>query len=293
MNIFEKVKTYTGTAGLLVMVAAAVLYRIKPDWKLYCLIGAGLGAVLFMAYFVFNFREVKQALGGRTTLYSLNTLLAVMLVLGIIGLLNFLSSRHHKRWDITEGKIHSLSDQSIKVLQNLDKNQRDVEVSCFFKEGDAPEAKMRDMLDMYQAESRRLKAQFFDPAKNPGLAKKYNIEEYNTTVLTSGDKEVKIKGLGEEDITNALIQVSREARKTLYFLEGHGEIPIDQADDNGFSFLKEQLEKENYVVRKLMLVREPGIPHDCSVLIVAGPRVAVTPQEIRVINDYLAANPKK
>ena len=146
---------------------------------------------------------------------------------------------------------------------------------------------MRDLLEMYTAASHRLKVQFFDPAKSPGLAKRYNIEEYNTAVFSSKDKEAKIKGQTEEEITNALIQVSRDAKKTVYFLQGHGEASIDETRENGYSHIKEELEKENFIVKKLVLLNEPGIPHDCSVLVIAGPKVAITPQELKVINEYL------
>lgn len=282
-------KSIAGTIGIGILVAAAVVFRIKPDWKTYCLVGAGVGLALFVLYLVLSWAEVKKALSGRSTMYSANTVLAIAMVLGIIGLLNFLSNRHHKRWDITEGKIHSLSDQSLKVLANLDKTARKVEVNAFFKEGDAPGQKMKDLLTMYQAESRELKVQFYDPAKNPGLAKRFNIEEYNTTVFTSGEKETKITGFGEEEITNALIQVSRDLRKTVYFLEGHGEVNIDAAEPNGYTIAKERLEKENYVVKKLQLATAPAFPHDCAVLVLGGPQVAVTPPELKAIDDYLTS----
>lgn len=285
----ESLKSYIGTAGMALLFVAAIAYRLRPEWKLYCMIGAGVGLAFTIGYVVLNFRDVKNALSGRTTLYSANTALAIAMVLAIVGMLNFLSARHHKRWDITEGKIHSLSDQSIKVLRNLEKTGRKVEVNAFFQEGDAPEAKMRDLLSMYQAETRQLKVQFFDPAKNPGLAKRFNIDEYNTTVLTSAERETKIKGLGEEDFTNALIQVSRDTHKTVYFLQGHGETDIDSKDQLGLSQAKENLEKENYIVKKLPLATASAFPADCSVLVIAGPQAGVTPDEQRVIEGYLEA----
>lgn len=280
-------KSVIGTVGLCLIAAASVVYFIKPDWKLYCMIGGGVGVAALIAYVVLNFADVKAALSGRTTLYSANTVIAVVMVMAILVLLNFLSNRHHKRWDITEGKVHSLSDQSIKVLRKLTTDGRKVEINAFFQEGDAPQAKMKDLLEMYQAESRMVRVQFFDPAKNPGLAKRFNIEEYNTTVFTSDERETKIKGITEEEVTNALIQVSRDAHKNVYFLAGHGEASIEQADQNGYTVAKEQLEKQNYTVKKLELATAPSFPADCTVLVVAGPRVGITEPELKAIDEFL------
>ena len=53
-----------------------------------------------------------------------------LLVLGILAIVNFLSVRHQKRVDLTEQQLYSLSEQTRKVLENL---ETEVEVMGFFR----------------------------------------------------------------------------------------------------------------------------------------------------------------
>src|SRR3989304_1930934 len=56
----------------------------------------------------------------RGTRYGLNTALALMLFLAIVVGVEALAIRHNVRVDLTEGRRHSLSDQSIKLLRSLE-----------------------------------------------------------------------------------------------------------------------------------------------------------------------------
>ena len=68
--------------------------------------------------------------------------------------------------------------------------------------------------------------------------------------------EKQSEALREEDITNALMKLVKGEKKTIYFVQGHGEKNIDDSERNGYSTRKAGLEKENYVVKTVNLVRK-------------------------------------
>src|SRR6185295_13852460 len=68
---------------------------------------------------------------------------------------------------------------------------------------------------------------------------------------------------------------------------GHGEKQTQSADKEGFNLANSALEKENYVVKALNLVREGKIPEDASVVVMAGPTSEPFPNELEILDAYL------
>ena len=281
MDTMKKNLNYIGLG--LIFLALGVL-RIWPMKKLVIYALAALGVIAIGTYLGLNIGQLKQGLKRKSFLYSSNLLLVVVLVLGIIVLINLFFSQHHHRFDFTEARLHSLSDQSIKVVQAL---KQDVNVKAFFREGNMGRVRMEDLLKIYAYHSPKIKYEFIDPDKNPGLIKRYEITQDGTTIIECGDKENRITAATEEDFTNALIKVTREKKKVIYFLEGHGEHSIDVTDENGYSFAKGDLEKLGYEVKKQELALSETFPKDCALLVIPGPQKDLLPNELDAIKTYL------
>ena len=113
-------------AGL-VLLAAAVVQGLgtRFDWPMVArwgrwwwpLVLGGLALVLLSLLPLW--RDPRATLGARTVRYGLNTFAAVLLVLGLITVVEALSSRHGARLDLTENRRHSLAPQTIQVLRAL------------------------------------------------------------------------------------------------------------------------------------------------------------------------------
>ena len=101
-------------------------------------------------------------LKSRTVKYGSNALVAALITFGILAVVNFLSGRPHWRFDTTEGGMYSLSDQTITLLQSLDK---DVRVAAFFREQNR--GRYEDLLQDYAYYSRRFSYRFVDPDSRP------------------------------------------------------------------------------------------------------------------------------
>ena len=134
------------------LVFAAVAIRFtRPEWQQWYngLALAGLACTLL--YILSQWREVVRSFSGRQARLGSLAAGSVVVVLGILIAINYLSSRHNKRWDLTAAKQFSLSDQTKKVLQGL---QKPVHIRVFDRsEGFA---RFRERLDEYQYQSKQL-----------------------------------------------------------------------------------------------------------------------------------------
>lgn len=277
-------KNYLNYISLGLLVAAVVILAVWPQYRTAAWISGGAGLVALVVYLIINLSTLKEGLKRRSFIYSSNLALIIILVLGILVVLNFFLSRHHYRLDFTAAKIHSLSEQSVSVVKNL---KQEVVIKAFFRDSNVSRQTMENLLKNYAYHSARIKYEFIDPDKNPGLVKKYDITQDGTTVFECGDKENRITTTSEEDVTNAIIKVTREKKKTICFLEGHGENSIEDSSDVGYSTVKTELEKIGYEVKKLTLALADNFPDDCALLVIPGPRKGILPNEFQTIKNFL------
>ncbi|OPX25464.1 MAG: hypothetical protein B1H02_01435 [Candidatus Latescibacteria bacterium 4484_107] len=225
---------------------------------------------------------MKALWSKRSLKYGSNTFLLIVIVLTVVAMVNFVSTKHHHRFDLTKGKLYSLADQTVQVLKNL---KKDVKVIAFYREGSGQE--LRDRLQEYDYRSDRFSFEFVDPDKNPEKAKLYGIRSYKTIVVQSGTKEEKIREDSEKELTNAILKVTREGNKVIYFVEGHGENRTDDSGKEGYSYVKKGLEDANYDVKTVLLAQEGKVPEDCAILVVSGAQRAFLSNEIEMIETYI------
>jgi ABC-type uncharacterized transport system involved in gliding motility auxiliary subunit len=281
MEFIKKSLKYIALAFILVALATLA---VRPE-KTAVILGTGLlGVLALAAYAVLNLASLTKGFRRKSFIYSSNTLLVVVLVLAILALANYFLSKHNYRADFTAAKIHSLSDQSVTVLKNL---KTDISIKGFFRDGNYGRGAMENLLKIYAYHSPRVKYEFIDPDKNPGLVKRYDVTQDGTTIFEAGGKESRITASGEEDVTNALIKVTRIQKKVIYFLEGHGEATLAESEGNGYATAKTELEKLGYEVRKHTLALATDFPKDCALLVIPGPQKDLLPNEFETLKSYI------
>lgn len=281
----EKFRQYLNYIATVLILLSLVSLIIWPYKKIIALLLGLAGAAALVTYIFLNLPALKKGFKRKSFIYSSNSIVIVALVLTILFVINSFFARHHYRFDFTETKLHSLSDQSVQVLKNL---KKDINIKSFFREGNFNRAKMENLLKIYNYHSKNIKYELIDPDKNPGMVKRYDITEDGTTILESGDKESRITSTSEEDMTNAVVKISREKKKMIYFLEGHGEASIEVSEERGFSIAKEELEKLAYEVKKLTLALSDTFPKDCSLLVIGGAEKDLLPNELETIRNYIS-----
>jgi ABC-type uncharacterized transport system involved in gliding motility auxiliary subunit len=281
-NPMNKIIPYGALLGLVLILVGLGQYGISRIWKLFSWITVVLGAVFILLYAAFHFSELKRKLSLRSVQYGGNALATALILLMILAGLNFIANRHPLRLDFTAGKQFSLSDQTKSILKKL---QKDVHITAFYQ--DNKQDAMASLLKSYRSHSTRFSYDFVDPDKKPALAKQYGITSYNTTVLECGGNTERVTTQQEQDVTNALIKVTRDAKKAVYFLQGHGEPDIDDSERGGYASAKKAVENENYSVQKISLAEKKSVPIDCAILVVNGPQKSPFPSELDSIQTYL------
>lgn len=278
----KKTDNIIGIVGIVFVFAALIWYSINRVWAVYhwILLIAGLIGV---GYYIFVFyKNRNKAISKRSLKYGSNVTIQVIVVLAIIAMLAFISTRRHFRWDWTSSHLYSLAPQTKMVLDNL---KKDVKVIAFFKSVEQRNA--RDVLDEYHYRSSHFKYQFVDPDEHPEIARQYGIRSYGTLAVECGPKRELVKKLTESNLTNAIIKVTRNKEKVIYFLTGHGEHSITDASPEGYKNAVDAIEKENYIVKELNLARRKSIPDSCTALVIAGPKSNFLPGELDSIKAYL------
>ncbi|MGH7412136.1 MAG: GldG family protein, partial [Candidatus Methylomirabilis sp.] len=171
-----------------------------------------------------------------------------------------------------------------KVVRGLAK---EVQATAFYRSDQPDRRPAEDLLRQYADLSPKFRYEIVDPDRSPGQAKRYGITTYGTTVLETKEKEEKITEIDEEHLTNGLVKLLREGKRTIYFLKGHGENELDDASRNGYRQAKEALEKANYQVKELLLLREPQVPVDASALVISGPKRDLIETELKALKGFI------
>lgn len=286
--------------GLLLLVAAALYYSVTSQWDKWDLGLAIAGGALFVVGIVANYKQIVVTLGKRSTKYASNYVVSVILVVALISGMNFVSQRHHKRFDLTGSGQFSLAPQTTQILDKLGK---DLEIKAFFPGGDYP--RLKELLVEFRTRSRRVRYEFIDPDRQPAVAKQYEVTTYGTfsnpftgtelkfgtVILITGNRKEKIEKrseeVREEDLTNAIIKVLKTETKKVYFVQGHGEKEPNDTERTGYSEAKKGLEDQGFKVETVNLATEGKVPLDARVLVLAGPTTEPFPHEMQFLTDFL------
>jgi ABC-type uncharacterized transport system involved in gliding motility auxiliary subunit len=218
----------------------------------------------------------------RQTKFTAYVTLYILIIIGVLGLANWLASRHNKTVDTTSNKRFSLSDQTLKVVSGL---KQDVKVTYFDKTSDFQRAK--DLLDRYDTLSTKLSVDYVDPDKKPQIARAAGVRSYGTTFIEAGTRRQEAKSLTEEEVTGALIRALKGGERNVCSVSGSGEHTFDDTGRTGYSSAKDAIEKNNYKTRTISLLEKPEVPKDCTVLLVAGPRFDYVQPIVNAIKTFV------
>ncbi len=224
--------------------------------------------------------------------------LSFVLLIGILVVVNVISSKYYVLKDLTEEKLLSISDQTKKILKELDSKAKSenkkLEIIAFMREGDEETREFERLMKQYEYNSKSIKWEIIDPEKKPQLATKYEVKTLGTVVISYGEKTIKVdisaqdqNKTPESQISNAILKIVRVIEPKVCFTEGHGEKDPNDTEILGISKLGEFLKNEGFQVGKIRTWDPTPIESVCDLIIVAGPQLGFTPSEITKISDYL------
>ena len=240
------------------------------------------------------------------------TLLGLSLLVGI----NILATKVFVRQDLTKNNHYTLSAETKACIRAM---EAPIDIILTIPEHpEQPELKeiqlyLRKLLREYamfsqQSGQSQLIVEHLDYYRqtNRTLAiQQINSIEANTVVLLlKGERSIKIQPAdlfeikdqkivgfkGEQAITSALISLTKDTSEKIYFLQGHGEMALNQVDlERGLSELKIRLSQNHYQVAELDLSTHESVPEDADLLIIPSPQGALLAQEQDKIRRYMTA----
>ena len=272
-----------GWIGTLLVFLGVAIRLFRPQWDQYAYWAAIAGLVCVALYTLSQWREIGRSFQKRETKLGAMTSISVIAVLAILVFANYLVGRRDKRWDLTAGGTYTLSDQSVRVLNNL---KSPVRVFVFDQPGSFQ--RFRDGLGSYEYASRNIQVEYVDMDRQPTRARDYNVGNYGTVVMEYNGRRETVMSEREQDLTNALIKVTTGRQIKAYFVQGHGEKNSTGNDRSGLANIVGLLKRDNYTVDTIVLAQaQGGVPADASVVIVAGPTSDFLKPEVDALAAYL------
>lgn len=251
-----------------------------------------------LAFFVSCFAgaliQERKAIGSfltmKTTKHGMNMGALIGLVVVVLVVVNFLAVRHYKVWDFSGSQSNTLSEQSVKLVKSLDS---ELLVRFFYKKGvegnEENRKSFRELIKKYQDQGSNIKLEFVEVNERPDLAEEYGVTKGSGVIFLEYKKRRnRVEKIDEQEVTSALVKVTREKDKNIYFIVGHGERDLEEAKEaTGLNALKIMLENNRYVVKTLASNLNARIPDDADVVMIVGPTQNFLDYEIQGLEDYL------
>ena len=225
--------------------------------------------------------------GRRSTMVGANAIIATLAMLVILGLINFLGVRYVQRVDLTENQLFTLSPQSQQVVKNL---QQPVKVWVFAANQNPAD---QELLKNYRRYGSNFNFEFVDPQVKPTLAEKFKVQGPGQVYLEYGSKQKSLQTISDAErlsevrLTNGIEQIISDRTDKAYFLQGHGERPLEQAEGS-LSDAVNALKEKNFIAQPLSLAERSAVPEDASLVVVAGPKRTLFPGEAQALRNYLS-----
>ena len=287
-------------AGLMLLAASLIASSLSVNSQLVSnlLLLTGL---LLSGFALFSLRDDIGQLFRES---RREMLLTTVGLIGILVAVAWLTALHPLRMDLTANREYSLSPQTVKMMQSIDKP---VHITFFHDRG------MRETVELYElfaAQNDKITVEFFDPMINPAQAKLRGVEFAGTALYESEGRKLTINGPTETDIANGILRITQAKQQIACFVDGHGEpdpfsleshdhmegdaghshgleTKFVQHERHGMAKARGGLEAMNYVVEKVSLLKTDAELSRCAVLIVAGPQSPLLEAELRSIDRYL------
>ncbi|MGC8743909.1 MAG: GldG family protein [Verrucomicrobiia bacterium] len=244
--------------------------------------------------------------------------ISALAVLSIVIMVNYLSARHFKRFDVTASKQWRLSAYTIRFLNSL---TNDIKVIVYFDKDNPAYDMTLSLLKEYAAICPEIKLNVVNPTTNPADAERikqnYRLGSsegkdavifdcngqtkivYSNEIIdyelepveNSSQREFRKKIIGfkgESYFTSALIWVTQPRQLKVYYVQDHREHNLSSRDEIvGYSKFADLLSEMKLKPEPISLLGSADIPADCSLLIIAAPLEPYTSDEVDKIERYL------
>lgn len=241
------------------------------------------------------------------------------LVLAVVVMVNYLGARWYHRSYLSSQTRQPLSPLTVGLLRSLT-NQ--VKVTLFYDKEDPLYTTIYALLTDYHNINPRLNVAAvdyrWDAAEAENIKNKYaghfiGVTNKNLIIFDGGAQVKVVNGdalaeytleavpneterewrrkpvafLGEKMFTASLLAVTSPRQLKAYFLTGHGEHALDGGDEAGYLAFASVLHQNAIRTKTLSLLGTNTVPADCNLLVIAGPAIEISTNELSKIQQYL------
>jgi hypothetical protein len=173
-----------GVLGSVLLGFALVSTFVLPLDSWYVVGNGAFGGLLLLAYMVFGFESFRGLFGQRSTRYGAGAAVYTALFVALLAGINYLGTRYHHRWDVTEAGVYTLSPQSRQVVKELSGT---LTMTAFVEGGIDPG--LEALLDTYRyAAPERVEMRLVDPDREPVLVDQMKITSAPSIHLAYGSE---------------------------------------------------------------------------------------------------------
>jgi ABC-type uncharacterized transport system involved in gliding motility auxiliary subunit len=249
------------------------------------------GIALLISYVILDPTAARDLVSSRQSRFGTLSVVITAVVLGILVMANVLAARSTQALDLTRYKVNTLAPESIQVAQRLDS---DATVTLWDLNNDPSLSNLQNLLDRYHSVNPLLKVTVADPNFDPTTARAQGVVggsslpflvityHGKTQVLTPGSQN-------EQDFTAALLKLESNRTPVVCWVGGEGEVDLKNTDSLlGYSEASDQMEKDNFTVKDLLLSQAESVPAGCDLVAIVGPTKPLTDSAAKSLTDYLA-----
>lgn len=252
---------------------------------------------------------------------GMDVLLRTMVVVVVVGMVNYLAGRYYQRLHLGSESRTELHPRTVAFLKTL---TNEVKVTVYYDKEDALYSSVAALLNEMRDVNPQLRVTMVDYLRDAAAAQKIKSEyklgesadeqDRNLVIFDSQKRTRVINGnalaeytleqvpnekerefqrkrtafKAEMAFTSALLAVTSPNPLKAYFLQGHGEHRPDSGDDiRGYLKFAGLLQLNYIQVETLSLLGTNEVPADCNLLIVAGPTASIPDQVLEKIEQYL------
>ena len=293
--------------AVVALAAAGIIGLVASELRTSTFTLLAIGLLLLLLSVFSGFGTIRATLVSRRGFYGFNTVMMTLLFLSIASIIIFVGAKNNARYDVTSTREFSLAKQTVGILKKLGDLDQRVEAVAFFVPKDIRQIAARlpaqDLMEEYHQTSGRFTYRIVDPDLEPQEARRFginpdtrpgtivfssggNLQPVNTLIFTQQGQFVQNRNL-EKDFSQAILAVTRELQKSVFFLEGHQEGDPTSPEGTGFIVARQGLEGDNYVVNTLELFGQSDLLQNDIVLVVAGPKSAMPEEHLANLDKFL------
>ncbi len=288
--------------------AAAAFGGFDPEVSNGLLFGAWLAALVLL--FGLGLRLPVQArLSMWPALARSSAIVLAAIAVAVVA--NVGVYLHDVHFDLTAERRYTPPPQAQAVVAGL---TQPMTVTYFYNPADGDALQAKRLLEILAHGAPLLRVDAVELDRQPALARRYEVQSYNTAVVETEGREVKVERTTDlAQIALGALRALRQQTPVVCFVTGHGEFTggpgptpphfthqetLDahqgygtedrlMAAPAGLDRLYLALEAQGYEVRELALATLEAVPDDCGALADLGPRRPYAANEADLLHRYL------